>query len=417
MKKVFCLPLAALLLLLCGCHREAVPVQPVSQLTQATKTPDRYFGEVVSSQTVEVNRDTGKTVKQRFVSVGQTVKKGEKLFSYDQDAARIEAEKLKLEIEKMEHEQKNLREQLSDLEKRSQNAGSGSEQNRLSLEISTLKSELLESEYRLKGKQKEQEAMEKGLKTAEVLSPVDGVVQKVSETEEGPFMVIRQTGDFRIKGLVNELKYGDEIVEGTAVQVISRQNEEKTWTGKVRTVEKEPAVREGENNPPRSSAYPFYVELDSNEGLLLGQHVYLETVSEEAENTLWLPKTYVENIKTYPMEGKTTAAVWLDNGEGQLKQASVILGNPVQNRYPVISGLSGDDWIADPTGGSCREGAPTEGRTVKPAGTAPAAKETTQMEKAAEENQEEMPEKMLDEMPDETQPEETTKQTEQEENK
>ena len=31
------------------------------------------------------------------------------------------------------------------------------------------------------------------------------------------------------------------------------------------------------------SSYPFYVELDSTEGLILGQHVYLQLETQEAE--------------------------------------------------------------------------------------------------------------------------------------
>lgn len=242
MKKTSCLLLSAgLLALLCGCRntQTQVSVQPVAQISQSAQAANRYFGEVVSSQTVEMTKDAGKTVKERFVSVGQSVQKDEKLFSYDVDAAKIAAEKQKLEIEKMENEQKEFKNQLQALEKQAKNA-SGTEKNRLLLEISTLKNDLLESEYRLKAKQKEQEALEESLKTEEVLSPVDGVVQKISDTEEGPYLVIQQTGDFRIRGTINELNLGGEIAEGAAVRVISRRDPDQIWNGTVKSVGKDP---------------------------------------------------------------------------------------------------------------------------------------------------------------------------------
>ena len=366
MKKTSCLLLSAgLLVLLCGCRntQTEVTVQPVAQISQSAQAQNRYFGEVVSNQTLEIRKDAGKAVKERFVNVGQSVQKDEKLFSYDVEAAKIAAEKQKLEIEKMENEQKEFKNQLSSLEKQAKSA-SGTEKNRLLLEISTLKNDLLESEYRLKAKLREQEALEESLKTEEVLSPVDGVVQKVSDSEEGPYLVIQQTGDFRIRGTINELNLGGEIAEGAAVRVISRRDPGQVWNGTVQSVGKDPNAKEGEENPTRSSSYPFYVELEYSEGLLLGQHVYVEAAFGE-EDQLWLPAGYVENVKEYPMEGRTTGTVWADNGSGKLEQRTVTLGNLNADlgSYPVVEGLSAEAWIADPASEGCREGTLTRGRT------------------------------------------------------
>ncbi len=43
-----------------------------------------------------------------------------------------------------------------------------------------------------------------------------------------------------------------------------------------------------------TSKYPFYVELSSADGLMLGQHVYMELASgETATGGLWLPEYYL----------------------------------------------------------------------------------------------------------------------------
>ena len=368
-KRYLALLPAAFLTVLCACQKPdtRINVQPVERVSRSAQAGDRYFGEVVSSQTIEITRDDGKAVKECFVKAGQPVKKNEKLFAYDLDAARIAAEKQKLEIEKMENEQKEFQNQLSTLEKRLQATDSDSEKNRLTLEISSLKNDLLESEYRLKAKQKEQETLEKSLETGEVLSPIDGVVQKVSDTEDGPYLVLQQTGNFRIKGLMNELNLGGEIREGAAVRVISRRNPDLVWNGVVKAVGKDPAAKDGNESPARSASYPFYVEPEHSDGLILGEHVYLEPVGDRDPAELWLPAGYVENVRDYPMENKTTGTVWVDNGSGKLEQAAVTTGSldAELGSYPIYSGLSPDQWIADPAQDGCREGALTRGRIEK----------------------------------------------------
>ena len=44
-----------------------------------------------------------------------------------------------------------------------------------------------------------------------------------------------------------------------------------------------------------STSYPFYVELESSEGLLLGQHVYIEQDNglEEREEGIWLDEAFL----------------------------------------------------------------------------------------------------------------------------
>ena len=46
-----------------------------------------------------------------------------------------------------------------------------------------------------------------------------------------------------------------------------------------------------------SSNYPFYVELESSEGLLMGQHVYMEMdygQGEKREDGLWLDEYMID---------------------------------------------------------------------------------------------------------------------------
>ena len=96
----------------------------------------------------------------------------------------------------------------------------------------------------------------------------------------------------------------------------SRVDESKTWTGTFTAVDTE--NREGNNNNMMygggsdsgemiSSSYPFYINLDTSDGLMLGQHVYIEndTGMEEKEG-IWLDEGFIMDADKQP-------CVWVEN--------------------------------------------------------------------------------------------------------
>ena len=97
-----------------------------------------------------------------------------------------------------------------------------------------------------------------------------------------PLISIVQTGGFRVKGYVNESN-ASVLNEGAKV-VIRARTGNQTWSGAITSIDwNNPAQSGGSNyydggssDTGTSSKYPFYVELDSSDGLLLGQHVYIE---------------------------------------------------------------------------------------------------------------------------------------------
>ena len=98
-----------------------------------------------------------------------------------------------------------------------------------------------------------------------------------------PFISILSSGEFRVKGTVSELNIGS-LYQGQAVTVHSRVDESQVWQGVVDTIETEPTsdqnnggvVYYGVDGGQQSSKYNFYVTLSSREGLILGQHVYIQ---------------------------------------------------------------------------------------------------------------------------------------------
>lgn len=95
----------------------------------------------------------------------------------------------------------------------------------------------------------------------------------------------------------------------------------------------------------QSNSYPFYVTLDSSEGLMLGQHVYLEMDfgQEEKRTGIWLDSYFISDVDTDPF-------VWADNGKGKLEKRKVVLGEFDEDLscYEIKEGLTEGDLITYP---------------------------------------------------------------------
>ena len=201
-----------------------------------------------------------------------------------------------------------------------------------------------------------------------MVSPVTGRVQAVSESgtdnygNPKPYITIQKTGAYRVKGTIGELQRG-AVMEGTAMQVFSRTDESQSWKGTVTLVDYENPSQGNENDMyygvstdemSASSKYPFYLELESTDGLLLGQHVYLELDMGDVK----LPELTVSSaFICYAEDGSTY--VWAEN-KGKLEKRPVTLGAYIleTDSYEILSGLSKEDYIAFPDGEFCVEGAP-----------------------------------------------------------
>ena len=236
MKKGILVLLAlALVMGLCGCGGDgaAVTVQRADQLAIAGLAGERYAGVVVSENVVEITRDSTKRVEELYVKVGDEVKAGDKLFSYDSDELELALEKTQLEVEKMTNELADYKEQQEKLEKKLAKTWNDSDKVRLTLEINTLKATIMENEYNLKAKDKEIATLKEMLENIDITTPVDGTVRKIDEEgQSGSYITVQQSGAYRVQGLLNEMSMGGGIMPGSRVKVYSRVSED-TWMGTV----------------------------------------------------------------------------------------------------------------------------------------------------------------------------------------
>ena len=365
--------LAAMLLSLSGCGEKgtAVYVQSVAELAGmgGIAPGDRFAGIVVSENVAEVDRDNDKTIEELKVKAGDDVQEGQLLFSYDTEQLQLTLDKQRLEKEQLEATIENYQDQIADLEKQRKKVKE-SAQLQYTVQIQSLQVDLKEAELKLKSKEQEIAKSEDVLQNADVKSPVTGRVQAVNENgtdNQGrpvAYITIQQAGSYRVKGTLGELQRGG-IMEGSRMRIVSRTDESACWLGTVTLVDYENPTQENQNNMyygmstdemTTSSKYPFYIELDTTEGLILGQHVYLEVDAQEGEEA-GIPISMA--FLCYDDEG--TPYVWAEDGRGKLEKRVVTLGAPndMMGTVSIVEGLAETDYIAFPDGELCQEGAPT----------------------------------------------------------
>lgn len=349
----------------CGGNQTAVYVQQVSALT-GISNGGRFTGMVVSDNITEIKKDSDKTVGELLVKEGQDVKQGDPLFTYDTDQLQLAADKLDLERERLSASMDDYDTQIGQLERDRDKAGAN-QKLQYTIQIQTLQVSQKEAELNLKTKQAELKKARELLENSTITSPVTGRIQAVNENgtdsqgNPAPYITIQQAGSYRVKGIIGELQQG-AIREGDRIRMISRVDANRSWLGTVTLVDYENPVKTDSNrgvtndSMTTASKYPFYVELDSMDGLIMGQHLYLELDTSESGIT-GIPLSSAFLCR----EEDGSAYVWAENKSGKLEKRTVTLGAYLEERdvYDVISGLESSDFIAFPDEAVCRSGAPT----------------------------------------------------------
>ena len=348
---------AAMLLALCGCGENgtAVYVQSVAKLSGlgGIAPGDRFAGIVVSENVAEVNRDSDKTIEELLVKAGDDVTEGQILFSYDTEQLQLALDKQRLEKEQLEATIENYKDQIADLEKQRKKAGQSS-QLQYTVQIQSLQVDLKEAELNLKAKEQEVAKSEDVLQNADVKSPVTGRVQEINENGTDnygrpmAYITIQQSGSYRVKGTLGELQRGG-IMEGSRMRIVSRTDESIYWLGTVSLVDYENPSQENQNDMyygmstdemTASSKYPFYMEVEKEEGEESGIPVSLAFICYDDDGS---------------------AYVWAEGNRGKLEKRVVTLGasNDMMGTVSVVGGLTEADYIAFPDHELCKEGAPT----------------------------------------------------------
>ena len=369
-KRVFTVGLVILLTLTlltaCGSDLPAVYVQSVNDIMGYGSMGENNLcaGVIVAQSEIKIDRDENRKVLELKVEAGQDVSEGDVLFVYDMEEMQLTIDKAELELEQLRNSITDLDAQIAELEKEKSYAAS-SEQLSYTVRIQTLETDKKETEYNISVKERELESMKNNVGNGEVTSPITGRVKTVNPDggydnytgEPLPYITLIEAGSYRAKGTVNEMNRGDFYV-GQNVIVRSRVDPSVFWNGVIAQIDSTPEQSNNNIGPSdemsSSSNYPFYVDLDNMDELLLGQHVYIEPAGGQEEHTgLNLYGAYIFGSEE---EGYY---VWAASGSDKIEKRSVTVGtyDEFTGSYEILDGLSGTDRIAYPDG-TVQEGAP-----------------------------------------------------------
>lgn len=339
-------------------------VEKLMNLGSGNGLINRFAGVVETQDTWKVPLNQEKTVKEFLVEEGQSVEVGTPLLRYDTAKAETDLAQAKLDLENLDNEKVNLTSQIAELEKQKKKAGKD-EQLAYQIEIQSAQTTLKSKEYEQRSKEVEMQEAQKAIDNAVVTSELAGVVKSItrdssaqnmySSGEEQSLITVIGVGNYRIKCRINEQNISS-VQNGAQVLIYSRVDREKFWKGTMGAVDTQNPGRDDNNSSyyisgdatTQSNSYPFYVNLESTDGLMLGQHVYVEMDNGQGQKKagVWLEEYYINDPDGNPY-------VWADNGHGKLEKRSVTLGQRDETlmQYEIADGLSREDMVTYPEEG------------------------------------------------------------------
>lgn len=361
-KAAFILALVMLLGVAAGCGESngEASVQSVSMICGlgTAGLTDRFAGVVSAMGETNIKKDDSLTIGEIKVKVGDAVKVGDVLFTYDMSQLEISLEEAQLALEDLKATLADKEEEKKQAEAALNEIADDIERNKTLGQIRQLNLDIRTTNRSIADKGRDIEKIQKNMKNSSVKAEVEGEVKSVNPNggndDRGnalPLISIVQTGGFRVKGYVNESNAS--VLSAGAKVVIRARTGNQTWGGTIASIDwNNPAKSSGSNNydggssdTGTSSKYPFYVELDSSDGLLLGQHVYIEPDLGQSDSPtgIQLPAGFINDADASPW-------VWAQGSNGKLEKRSVTLGeyNGELDTYAVTDGLTASDYIAYP---------------------------------------------------------------------
>ena len=301
---------------------------------------NKFSGVIETQKELKIQPDLDREIERINVKAGDEVEIGTVLFTYANQDTQEKLDRSNLDLERISNT----------IETKKKEIGAITD----NLEKLEAQGELKRSELELKAKNIEIEKLKAALENVEFKSEMAGVIKEINPEggydnfsgKEKPFMTIITLGNYRVKGKINEQNIYD-ILAGQEVIIRSRIDDDVTWTGTITEVNTEQPEESGNDfmggdGYNISSFYPFYVELNSSEGLMLGQHVYIEPNlgQDDKKEGIWLDAAYI-------LEEDDKAYVWADNGHGKLEKRKVTLGEFDEQlyMYKIEDGITEEDLI------------------------------------------------------------------------
>jgi HlyD family secretion protein len=343
---------------------EKVYVESVASITgSGFSNSDKFMGVVESQDVQYVDKSSDKTIKEIFVEEGDTVKEGDELFSYDTDEMTLQLKQLELELTSINNSITTSNQQIATLTTERDQAPA-EEKIDYTTQIQSLQAQINQYNYDASSKQLEIDRQNSAIENAVVYAPMSGIIKAInndsdsssddydsysSSSDSGHFISIMAMGDYRIKCTGDEMNVRS-LSTGQDMIIVSRTDETASWTGSISSVDLENPVTSNSDyyyssSSDKTTKYSFYIDLDSTDGLILGQHVYAEMDYGQgtAKSGLWLYEYYIVQDDGNPY-------VWTEDSNGKIEKRSVTLGEYDEDlmEYEIVSGLTTSDYIAFP---------------------------------------------------------------------
>ncbi len=339
-------------------------VASIAGIGNGMSNQTKFSGVIEPQSTEDIQKDENKKIGTLSVATGDTVTAGQELFTYDTEDLALTIDQAKLEIETIANRMDTLQSQINELTKEKNNASSDDAMS-YTLQIQSLQLDIRTEEYNKGMKEAELARLEASVSDTSVVSPIDGIITNINTTGEydqmtgmeKPYISILSTGAYRVKGTISELHINN-LMPGQSVLIRSRVDENTTWMGMIDYIDFENPNSGDQNqnfyyssssssSSNTSSKYDFYVTLTDYEGLILGQHVFIEldygTENVEKEG-IWLPSYYIGNDET----GDTY--VMARDDDNKLEKRDITLGayDETTDTYEITDGVTEDDFICVP---------------------------------------------------------------------
>ncbi|MGG5252586.1 efflux RND transporter periplasmic adaptor subunit [Neobacillus sp. SM06] len=334
-------------------------------------------GQVVpgKQETIYADPTLGK-VKEFFVNEGQEVKKGQKLFSYENTELSSQIKQLALDKQSasMRYDQgKNKMASLKDQIQKAKDAGAAKEvTDPLESQLQDLELQQKTTELEIEKLQLQSEDLQRKQNDLTVYSTTDGMLQKVNKEAGGqstsqaaaiqaaPLIQIASKDPFKVEGTLSELQKA-QIQPNQPITITAKAIQDKKWSGKITEVSQYPtadqtgqgaAIAAGQT-AQNISYYPFTASLDSQDGLAPGYHVSIQ-VKLTSKKLLAIPRSSI-------IEKGNSPYVFVVK-KNKLHKQTITMGMGDGEWTEVLEGLKAGEKIVKNPSASLKDGMDVNGK-------------------------------------------------------
>ncbi|MBT2730554.1 efflux RND transporter periplasmic adaptor subunit [Bacillus sp. ISL-75] len=360
-----------------------VLINPTEKNFTKTKT---VSGRVVQShaETIYLNAAKG-SIQEIFVKEGETVTKGQKLFSYEGSTVAAELGQAEVNKKLAETSVTQMKEQITSLEQDIREAVSTTTPDTtnttnttdttdttnttdavdsaniatkaitiqsLQAELNKAKAELRTAELKVEKNTLQAEMLKAELETLTVISNTAGVISnlkqnvgqgfRAKENQQLAIMQIASNDPFQIEGKLTEVEKA-KITSGQSITVTSKVVANKKWKGKIAEVSDYPTYKTTANKDKDTQQetipyYSFKASLDSQKGLYPGYYTTLDVVVQ-SKQLLAVPETSIMGF------GKSTY-VYVQK-KGKIQKQKVETGQNEGKWVAILTGLKEEDKLVE----------------------------------------------------------------------